>query len=127
MDDPKAPGMAVIGANRDRQRYSNKAVRAWQERGYRVYPVNPKETEVEGLKAYPHATDIPDPVEEATLYVRPSIGMNVLDDLKAKGIRKVYVNPGAESMELLEKAAELGLETIVACSIIAAGSHPSEL
>jgi predicted CoA-binding protein len=126
MADPK-PGIAVIGANSDRSRYSNKAVRAWEARGYDVYPVNPNETEVEGRRAYPRATDIPGEAEEATLYVRPSIGLKILEDLKAKGVRKVYVNPGAESEELLRRAEELGLEAIVACSILAAGSHPGEL
>jgi hypothetical protein len=121
------PSIAVIGANADRSRYSNKAVRAWRDRGYTVYPVNPGETEVEGLKTYPRVTDIPFPVDEATLYVRPEIGIGLLDDLKAKQITKVYVNPGAESMELLEKAERLGLNTIVACSIMAAGSHPADL
>lgn len=122
-----AASIAVIGANSDRSRFSNKAVRAWAARGYRVYPVNPHETEVEGVLAYPRVTDIPGPVDEATLYVRPAIGIAVLDDLKAKGIRKVYVNPGAESPELLQKAGELGLDTIVACSIMAAGFRPSDL
>ena len=119
--------IAVIGASSDRTRYANKAVRAWAARGYRVYPVNPNEAEVEGMRVYPRATDIPGPVDEATLYVRPSIGVGVLDDLRAKGVRKVYVNPGAESPELLEKAEALGLETIVACSIMAAGFRPSDL
>ncbi|MBW3623941.1 MAG: CoA-binding protein [Armatimonadetes bacterium] len=120
--------IAVIGANKDPGRYSNKAVRAWKARGYEVYPVNPNEDgEVEGLMIYDSILDVPEPVEEATLYVRPSIGIGVLEDLKAMGIQKVYVNPGAESMELLEKAYELGLKTIVACSILAAGSNPNEL
>jgi predicted CoA-binding protein len=122
------PSIAVIGANRDPGRFSNKAVRAWKARGYTVYPINPKESgEIEGLKVYARVTDVPDPIDEATLYVRPAIGMQILDDMKAKGIRKAYVNPGAESMELLEKAFDLGIETIVACSIIAAGSHPNDL
>jgi len=119
--------IAVIGANNDRTRYANKAVRAWAARGYRVYPVHPQDKEVEGMPAYGRVTDIPDPVNEATLYIRPSAGIRVLDDLKAKGIRRVYVNPGADSPELLAKAESLGLETIVACSIMAAGAHPSEL
>lgn len=122
-----SPTMAVIGANRDRRRYSNKAVRAWTQRGYIVYPVNPNEDEVEGIKTFARVSDIPGPVDEATLYVRPSIGMRLLEELVAKGALKVYVNPGAESEELLAKAAQLGLDAVVACSVMAVGLNPSEM
>ena len=122
------PSIAVIGANRDPSRFSNKAVRAWKARGYTGYPINPTETgEIEGLPLRDRVGDVPEPIDEATLYVRPSIGMGLLEELKEKGIKKVYVNPGAESMELLDKAYELGLETVVACSILAAGSNPHEI
>src|SRR6201999_3690678 len=47
------PSVAVIGASLDRRKYGNKAVRAYVESGYTVFPVNPKETAIEGLKAYP--------------------------------------------------------------------------
>ena len=120
--------IAVIGANRDPGRYSHKAVKAWKARGYDVYPINPTEIgEIEGLPICARVGDVEEPIEEATLYVRPSIGIGLLEELKAKGIKKVWVNPGAESMELLDKAYELGLETVVACSIIGAGSSPHDL
>ena len=123
-----SPSIAVVGANQDPSRYSNKAVRAWKARGYDVYPVNPTETgEIEGLPVRASVADVEGPIEEATLYVRPSIGIGVLEALKEKGIKKVWVNPGAESMELLDKAYELGLETVVACSIIGAGANPHEM
>lgn len=123
-----SPSIAVIGANQDPNRYSNKAVRAWKARGYAVYPVNPNESgEIEGLPIRASVREIKESVEEATLYVRPSIGIELLEELKEKGIKKVWVNPGAESMELLDKAYEMGLETVVACSIIGAGADPGEM
>jgi predicted CoA-binding protein len=125
--DERQPRIAVIGASDNRSRYSNKAIRAWQARGYEVVPIHPAKAEIEGLKAYPNVADVPGEIDEATLYVRPSIGIQALEDLKRKGVRKVYANPGAESDELVEKAESLGLETIVACSILAAGSRPDEL
>ena len=41
--------VAIIGASSDRAKFGNKAVRAFQQQGCAVYPVNPKETEIEGL------------------------------------------------------------------------------
>ena len=41
--------IAIIGASADRAKFGNKAVRAFLQQGYTVYPVNPKETRIEGL------------------------------------------------------------------------------
>jgi predicted CoA-binding protein len=122
---PAAPRtVAVIGASNVREKFGNKAVRAYLRQGWTVYPVNPHEREVEGLKAYPSITDIPGPVDRATLYLPPQVGLGVLDGIKAKGVEDFYVNPGAESEELLARAEAMGLNPIWACSIVEIGERP---
>jgi hypothetical protein len=122
------PGsIAVIGASKDRRKYGNRAVRAYLRQGYTVYPVNPGEEEVEGLKAYPSVRDLPEIPEQATFYVPPEVGLRVIEDVAAVGIRRLWFNPGSESPELLQRAQELGLETVVACSILGVGEDPSAL
>ncbi len=116
--------IAIIGASPNRERYSNKAVRAWVKQGWTVFPVHPKHTEIEGLKTYPSIADITDPVDVASLYVSPETGMKVLEAIAGKGIKELFVNPGAESDELIKKAESLGLQAMVACSILAIGEHP---
>ena len=69
------PSVAVLGASRDRRKYGNKAVRAYVESGYTVYPVNPKEEAIEGLKAYPALDKIEGPVDFVSLYVPPAVGL----------------------------------------------------
>src|SRR5262249_27503458 len=71
--------VAVIGASNIREKFGNKAVRAYLRQGWTVYPVNPNEREVEGLKSYPSITDIPGPVTRATLYLPPEVGVGVLE------------------------------------------------
>ena len=44
--------VAIIGASNDSRKFGNKAVRAFQQQGYTVYPVNPNETEGEGIEAF---------------------------------------------------------------------------
>jgi uncharacterized protein len=117
--------VAIIGASSNRQKYGNKAVRSYVAQGYEVIPINPHEPEVEGLKAYARVTDVPGDVERALLYVPPRVGVRVLDDLAAKGVKEVYVNPGAESDELFRRAEQLGLNTIFACAIVDIGDTPS--
>lgn len=125
-EPPAMPTVAVIGASTDRRKYGNKAVRAYLKDGWTVYPVNPNEAQVEGLKCYASILDIPGPVDRATLYVPPSVGIHLLEQIAQKGVAELYVNPGADSPELLEKARELGLQPIVACSILAIGQEPDE-
>ena len=116
--------VAVIGASNAREKFGNKAVRAYLRQGWTVYPVNPNEREVEGLPAYPSITDIPGPVTRATLYLPPEVGLRVLDGIKAKGVTELYVNPGAESDDLMTRAEALGLDPIWACSIVDIGERP---
>ena len=62
-----AKTVAVIGASANRRKYGNKALRAFQQQGYTVFPVNTHETEVEGLRAYRSVLDIPVPLDMATV------------------------------------------------------------
>lgn len=118
--------VAVIGASHDRRKYGNKAVRAYVESGYTVFPVNPKETTIEGLKAYPTLHDIPEPIDFVSLYVPPAVGLQLLPDIADRNPREVWLNPGSQSDELIEAAADLHLRAIVACSIVALGMSPAE-
>jgi uncharacterized protein len=124
--EDSAPSVAVIGASSDRRKYGNKAVRAYRRMGYRVYPINPHEREIEDLPAYKSILDVPEPVDRATIYVPPEVGMDVIEEVARKGPSDVYINPGAESEELIAKARKLGIEPILACSILAVGTTPEE-
>jgi predicted CoA-binding protein len=121
-----AKTIAIIGASANRRKFGNKAVRAYVDAGYTVYPVNPKETEIEGLPVYHDVADIPGEVAVASLYLPPRAGEALLPALKAKGIETVFANPGADSPELVARGRELGLEVYVACSIVATGKRPDD-
>ena len=124
MEHSKQKSVAVIGASNDRSKYGNKAVRAYLLKGFRVYPVNPKEETVEGLRAYKSILDIREEVDRATLYVPPRVGLKIVGEIAGKGVKEFYINPGAESDELVDKARELGLKPVLACSILAIGLNP---
>ncbi len=122
------PTVAILGASTDRQKYGNKAVRAHLARGYNVFPVNPSAEEVEGLKSYPTLSEVPaEHVNRISVYLPPQVGIALLEEIKEKNADEVWFNPGSESEELLARAEELGLELILACSIISVGMTPSDL
>ncbi|MHC5542287.1 CoA-binding protein [Singulisphaera rosea] len=124
----RGPRVAVVGASTDRDKYGNKAVRAFLNAGFDVYPINPKAEVIEGLKSYPSLDALPvDHLDRVTLYVPPSVGINVLEQAVRKGVGEVWLNPGSESPELIARAESLGLDVIQACSIIAVGENPAQL
>ena len=59
-----------------------------------------------------------------SLYVPPSVGITLLEAIKSKQPKEVYLNPGSESDALIARAEALGLEPILACSIIEIGERP---
>jgi uncharacterized protein len=119
--------VAIIGASSDRAKFGNKAVRAFANQGYTVVPIHPRETEVEGWKAYKSVLDVPGTIDVASLYVPPTLGEKVIEEVAQKGIQDVWINPGADSPELVAKARALGLKPMVACSILGVGEHPASL
>jgi hypothetical protein len=116
--------VAIIGASSDRRKFGNKALRAFQRRGYTVVPVNPNEAEVEGLRTVPTVLEIPGHVDIATFYVPSEVGARVMEDVAKKQIPEVWLNPGADGEEALAKAEALGVRPIVACSIVGIGENP---
>lgn len=122
------PTVAILGASSDRSKYGNKSLRAHQQKGYDVYPVNPKGGQIEGLPAYPRLADVPvDHLDRISVYLPPPVTLTALDDIAAKGCNELWLNPGAESPEVVEKAIALGLNVIQACSIVDVGLRPSDL
>jgi uncharacterized protein len=119
--------VAVVGASSNRQKFGNRALRAFRQQGYTVIPINPHETEVEGLKAYASVMDVPGTIDMASFYVPPDIGVQVIDEIARKGIAEVWLNPGAESDALIARARALRIQPVVACSIVAIGENPYAL
>ncbi len=120
------PSIAIVGASTDRKKYGNKAVRAFKQGGWTVYPVNPGAAEVEGLPAFRSLAEIPGPVDRVSLYVPPQAGLAMLPDIAAKNPAEFFLNPGAESPELVEAARALGLNPLLACSIVNIGLRPEQ-
>jgi predicted CoA-binding protein len=119
--------VAVIGASNNRKKFGNKAVRAYMQQGYIVYPINPKESKIEGLVAFKTIRDVPKPLQRVSVYLPPQVVMSVLPDVAAIGCEELWLNPGADSDEVLAEANRLGLNVIQACSIVDIGVSPGHL
>lgn len=93
---------AVIGASQDEEKYGYKVLKDLKESGYRVIPINPRSEEILGLKTYKNILDIEEDIDVAIFVVPPSVSERVIMDVKNKGIKNVWFQPGSESKEVIE-------------------------
>jgi len=127
MSQTNTKTVVIVGASRSREKYGNKAVRAYLSQGYRVFPVNPHAKQIEGLTAYASLSEIPvGSVDLISVYLPPDRGVDLLEEMSRLQPEEVWFNPGSESPQLLETAERLGLPVIQACSILGVGRTPGE-
>src|SRR5436190_2007035 len=119
--------VVILGASNNRSKFGNKAVRAFAQQGYDVYPVNLRETDIEDIPAFKSITDVPVRPQLVSVYLPPPVLLKVLPDIAAKGCDELWLNPGTESDEVLAEAERLKLNVVQACSIIGVGVSPSSL
>ena len=81
--------VAVVGASRDPQSIGYRLLEAIVRGGFprAIYPINPKATSVQGLRAYGSVRDLPEPVDLAVIAVPPAAVAGVVDDCAARGVR----------------------------------------
>ena len=84
--------IAIVGASSGRK-IGGLAVRYLKLAGYKgkIFPVNPREKEILGLKAYPSVSEIPDPVDYVIVMVPAAAVLGVIDDCAAKGVKVVQL------------------------------------
>lgn len=105
LSDPDA-SIAVVGATDRPGKYGGIIYRDLKRKGYRVLAVNPYRETVDGDPCYPSVGDLPETPTIVDLVVPAKRGLGVLDDCLEAGALNIWVQPGAESAELLEKLEE---------------------
>ena len=88
---------AVIGASDKTNKYGYQIFKSLKERKYEVYPVNPRITELEGVRCYASLADIPVKIDVADFVIHPGETERVLEDCRKLGINRVWLQPGSES------------------------------
>jgi predicted CoA-binding protein len=112
---------AVAGVSRDRAKYGNKVLRAYVQAGREVYGVHPTETEIEGVRCFPRLADLPVTPRGLSIVTPPPVTERLTEEAAASGVRRLWLQPGAESATALRRAEELGLSVIAGgpCVLVA--------
>ena len=103
---------AVVGASADRDKYGNKVLRCYLQHGREVYPIHPSLGEVEGQQAYPSLADLPVPVPSISVITPPSVTEKIVEQAAQAGVKRIWMQPGADSPAAITRARELGMEVI---------------
>lgn len=88
---------AVVGATDNPEKNGNRIFKNLKNRGYEVYPVNPKMDVLEGTKVYHTLSDIPVEIDVVDFVVPPPVTEEILKECKALGLKRIWLQPGAES------------------------------
>ncbi len=93
--------IGILGATAKKSKYGYKVLKNLKIRGFKnLYPINPNYKEIEGFECYDSLRSIPDKIDLLVFIVPPSIGLEVLQDAKALGLKNMWFQPGAESKEI---------------------------
>lgn len=119
----KGKAFGVVGASSDRSKYGNRVLRCCQMHGMKAVPVNPKEKEIEGAACVASVLDLPEEVESLSVITPPSVTEQVVEQAFRKGIRNVWMQPGAESPAAVSYCLEHGINVIAdgSCILVVLG------
>jgi predicted CoA-binding protein len=120
-----SPAFGVVGASTDREKYGNRVLRCYLQKGRRAIPVNPRAAQVEGIAAVPSVAELPDDVKSISVITPPSVTEQVVEAAARRGIENVWMQPGAESPVAVEACRRHGINVIAdgTCILVVLGYH----
>ncbi|MBU1228147.1 MAG: CoA-binding protein [Actinobacteria bacterium] len=122
LQDP-ATSIAVIGANDNPSKYGGRVYRDLKAKGFRVFAVNANRDTVDGDPAFASLADLPEPPTIVNFVIPPSRTLRVLAKCKELGLMNAWIQPGAESDEVIDYLAAEGFNYLAnACIMVQAPS-----
>ncbi len=112
IDFLKQKRFAVIGSFRNKEKFAYRILVDLIKKGYEVFPVNPRLGEVEGRVCYKTISDIPYSVDVANIVTPPLVTESILKECLQKGIKRAWLQPGAESQTAINFCHNNGMKVI---------------
>ena len=91
------PGIALVGATNQKEKYGNIILQDMVKKGYKIIPINPRAKEVDGLTCYPDlkAASAQENIGLVVYVIPPKFTLESLAEAGELGLKKVWVQPGA--------------------------------
>jgi predicted CoA-binding protein len=104
--------LAVAGLSRDEKSFSATAFKELRTRGYTLYPVNPNAATILGEKCYPSVAVLPGKVGGVLVFTSPAHTEKVVREAAAAGIRRIWIQQGAQSDAAVRFCADSNLPAV---------------
>ncbi len=105
--------VAVVGISSREDRPSYRVARYLKEQGYRIIPVNPRETEVLGERCYPDLCSVPEAVEVVDVFRRARLAPRVVAEALYVGAKVVWMQEGIVHEAAARRARAAGLAVVM--------------
>jgi predicted CoA-binding protein len=105
--------IAIVGLSANPLRASNFVGFYLKRHGYRVIPVNPRESEILGELSYPSLSDVPDPVDVVNVFRAPDALPAIAQEAVAIDAGALWCQFGVVNQEGAQFAEQGGLDVIV--------------
>ena len=105
--------IAVVGLSGKRFRPSFGVAEYLQRAGYRIIPVNPRETEVLGEKAYPDLDSVPEGIDIVDIFRRSEHVPAVVEAAVRKGAQAIWMQEGVVHEDAARRAEAAGLAVVM--------------
>ena len=115
----------VVGASSRREKYGNKMLRCFQQNRRKAIPVNPVEKTIEGEICVASVINLPVEAISISVITPPQITEKVVEQAIGKGIKNIWMQPGAESAAAVAACKEAGINVIAdgSCLLVVLGYH----
>jgi uncharacterized protein len=120
------PTAVVLGASSNRSKFGNKAVRAFQKAGWTVIPINPRETEIEGIQCAMDLGAVRCHPEVLSVYLQPRIVADLASAIAALAPTEVWLNPGTSNPQVVEALVRHSLTLVHDCTLVRLGMNPGD-
>lgn len=105
--------IAVVGISSNSMRPSNSVSAYMQEVGYKIIPVNPRETSVLGEPAFASLADLPEKPDLVNVFRRSEDAGAVVDEAIAAGAKAVWLQQGIVDVAAGKRAEDAGLLVVM--------------
>ncbi len=108
-----ATTIAVVGASSNPEKASHGIMQKLQRVGYRVIPVNPRETEVLGEQSYASLADVPVPIDIVDVFRRAEDTPPIADEAVKVGAKVLWLQSGIANQDAAARASAGGLTVVM--------------
>src|SRR5262245_25493715 len=105
--------IAVVGLSSHTWRPSFSVSRYMQSNGYRIIPVNPRETEVIGEKAYPSLDDVSESIQIVNVFRCSEYVPDIVEAAIRRNARVIWLQEGVVHEDAASRARSAGLDVIM--------------